>query len=108
MTIGAFTDLLTFQRLTRTRDATGGSIETWADAFSVWARPLSLSEQEQYFSGVEAGVTVYDAELRWHPDLEDVAAAPSAYRVVRAGTTLPILRWGQRPDGSHVVRARRV
>ena len=44
---------LTFQSRTMTRDAAGGRVETWADAFDAWAEILSHKAAEKVLGDSE-------------------------------------------------------
>ena len=67
---------LTIQARTLTRDDTGGKVETWADAFDVWAELLEMRATELLAAQSERTHALMKFRVRW----KDIAAG--THRVI--------------------------
>lgn len=59
----------TLQRVTETRDANGGVIQTWSDVRKVWGELEGLSGTESESADRMEGITVSKLKLRFAADI---------------------------------------
>ncbi|RME67247.1 MAG: head-tail adaptor protein [Alphaproteobacteria bacterium] len=67
--IGALDRRMTIRTATRTRDAYGQEIETWADAQDVWAAVEWVSDGERWRAGERGVMAAARAVVRWQAGL---------------------------------------
>jgi SPP1 family predicted phage head-tail adaptor len=60
---------LTVQSRTFTRDATGGVVETWADAYPVWAELVNHSQDEKLVSDADRNIDTKQFRIRYKTGL---------------------------------------
>lgn len=78
---GQFRTKLTLQTLAISQDATGGTVETWTDGPTVWAKVSPLSSREAYWAAQVHATTTHTVTMRY------TAAVTPQSRLKIAGTS---------------------
>jgi SPP1 family predicted phage head-tail adaptor len=60
---------VTIRRKFTAPDGAGGQIETWQDAFTVWAEAISQNGREAVIAGALQGVASWRITMRWRADV---------------------------------------
>lgn len=84
-TVEAMDQRITLQRVTRTQDSYGGTVETWADLSTLWAHVKPLSGREVLDAERVSPVTRYKAIIWWKSDANGAPFYTAADRVVWRG-----------------------
>ena len=77
---GAMNRRLTVLARTVSKDAAGGRVETWAEAFKVWAQLLRQSSKEAEMAGGDRGQTTTRFRIRYRSDID-----PTTHRIQHGG-----------------------
>ena len=85
MQSGAMDQRITIRRVTRTQDAIGGTVETWADLATVWARVMPLSGREENDAQRVNPVTRFKAIIWWKCDAGGAPFYTAADKVMWRG-----------------------
>lgn len=65
MTAGEFTDLVSIESKTTTRDSYGSAIETWAESATAWVKPYQSRGEQAVQAGRENATRVVRFKMMW-------------------------------------------
>lgn len=95
MKIGRFDHKITFQYYTTVSDGIGGTIPTWVDDITVWAKIIPQRAKEAVEAGQQVAKQTYVISIRWTNDFTN--PLDQQYRIMWGSKVLNIV-WVRNVD----------